>query len=158
MKLIYVIGLQFLSLGISQSIDGDEIIRYGYNYKGELLDGNRHGEGIYYYVNGDIYEGNWKNNKKDDNTLKNLRFICPNCYYQKSNKSIYEKKNDKMTNCVDCGKRMRKKVKKISLNPRCEIIDTQIKHKYTKTRCDFCMRKKIIEVEESINGDFVVKI
>ena len=99
-----------------------------------------------------------KNNKKDDNTLKNLRFICPNCYYQKSNKSIYEKKNDKMTNCVDCGKRMRKKVQKISLNPRCEIIDTQIKHKYTKTRCDFCMRKKIIEVEENINGDFVVKI
>ena len=65
MKLIYVIGLQFLSLGISQSDDRDEIIRYGYNYKGELLDGNRHGEGIYYYVNGDIYEGNWKNNKKD---------------------------------------------------------------------------------------------
>ena len=43
MKLIYVIGLQLLSIGISQPDDRDEIIHYGHNYKGELLDGNRHG-------------------------------------------------------------------------------------------------------------------
>ena len=29
-------------------------------YKGEFLKGKRHGTGIYYYTNGDIYGGSWK--------------------------------------------------------------------------------------------------
>ena len=33
-------------------------------YVGQILNGNREGKGIFYYNNGDIYEGNYNNNKK----------------------------------------------------------------------------------------------
>ena len=33
-------------------------------FEGEFLNGNRHGQGIYYYSNEDYYEGEWKDNKK----------------------------------------------------------------------------------------------
>lgn len=34
----------------------------GSNYKGQMLNSNRHGLGVYYYTNGDIYAGDWRNN------------------------------------------------------------------------------------------------
>ncbi|KAM6896889.1 radial spoke head 10 homolog B [Xenentodon cancila] len=33
-------------------------------YKGDFFQGQRHGDGIFYYAGGAIYEGEWKNNKK----------------------------------------------------------------------------------------------
>ncbi|XP_037547562.1 radial spoke head 10 homolog B [Nematolebias whitei] len=33
-------------------------------YKGDFIEGQRHGEGTFYYAGGAIYEGGWKNNKK----------------------------------------------------------------------------------------------
>jgi hypothetical protein len=34
-------------------------------YKGEMKDGKKEGYGIYYYTDGDIYEGEWKNDLPD---------------------------------------------------------------------------------------------
>eukprot|EP01040_Poterioochromonas_malhamensis_P015215 gene15215-16996_t len=34
-------------------------------YEGQLMDGAKHGRGIYKYPNGDIYEGEWKGDKMD---------------------------------------------------------------------------------------------
>jgi hypothetical protein len=36
----------------------------GDRYEGEFGDGKQHGTGIYYYANGDLYQGAWENNKK----------------------------------------------------------------------------------------------
>ncbi|EPY39345.1 hypothetical protein AGDE_01204 [Angomonas deanei] len=33
-------------------------------YKGEFLDNKRHGQGVFYYLNGDIFSGNWKGGLK----------------------------------------------------------------------------------------------
>jgi hypothetical protein len=37
----------------------------GSRYKGQLSEGKRHGVGIYYYGNGDIYGGDWRNDVFD---------------------------------------------------------------------------------------------
>uniref|UniRef100_A0A3B3D5Z0 MORN repeat containing 3 n=1 Tax=Oryzias melastigma TaxID=30732 RepID=A0A3B3D5Z0_ORYME len=34
-------------------------------YHGDFLHGQRHGYGVFYYAGGAIYEGEWKNNKKN---------------------------------------------------------------------------------------------
>lgn len=34
------------------------------SYNGETLFGLRHGKGVYYYKNGDIYDGQWQRGKK----------------------------------------------------------------------------------------------
>ena len=31
-----------------------------------------------------------RNKDKNDNRLENLKFECPNCYYQNNKKSVYE--------------------------------------------------------------------
>ena len=36
----------------------------GDKYEGEFRKGEKHGEGSYFYRNGDIYMGNWINNLK----------------------------------------------------------------------------------------------
>jgi len=106
-----------------------------------------------------------KNNKKNDNRIENLQFLCPNCFYQKSRKSIYEDvKNSKMGTCIDCNKRFKRKKEKTSLNPVGDIIEKQVKHKYTKMRCNFCLEKNIIsedrlvENDKTINNNVVIVI
>ena len=37
----------------------------GDRYEGEWRNGKKEGKGIYYYNNGDRYEGEFKNNKRD---------------------------------------------------------------------------------------------
>ena len=47
------------------NINKEEIVYKDGKYIGQILNGLREGRGIYYYKNGDRYEGFWKNNKKD---------------------------------------------------------------------------------------------
>jgi len=56
--------------------DSDTIIGYNYNYtgaktyadgdvyEGEFKNDKRHGEGKYTFADGDVYEGNWKDGKR----------------------------------------------------------------------------------------------
>jgi hypothetical protein len=37
------------------------------NFKGLLVEGRREGKGIQLYENGDVYEGDWKNDKREGN-------------------------------------------------------------------------------------------
>jgi hypothetical protein len=33
-------------------------------FTGDFVNGQRHGQGAYFYVNGDVYEGQWENDQK----------------------------------------------------------------------------------------------
>ena len=44
--------------------DENEEVRFPY-YEGQMLHGMRHGKGVYYYSNGDLYTGMWKFNLPD---------------------------------------------------------------------------------------------
>jgi len=106
-----------------------------------------------------------KNKDKNDNTLENLKFECPNCYYQNNKKSVYEDiKKSKMGLCVDCNRRFRKKKINTSLNPRNDIIEEQVKFKFTRMRCNFCLQNKITgndtnETKKNvINNNIVITI
>ena len=73
------------------------------------------------------------NNNINDNSLENLRFLCPNCYSQVRNKyksKIYVK-NENITKCIDCGKKIKFKTNKY------ENI------KYKTFRCKSCLDNKI---------------
>ena len=62
-KLLYQLFL--FSLCFAQiSIVKDNFILNGDKYIGQSFDGKRHGFGTYYYPNGDIYNGEWINDKK----------------------------------------------------------------------------------------------
>ena len=50
---------------VNNNIKKEEIKYKDGKYIGQVLNGLREGKGIYYYNNGDKYEGFWKNNKKD---------------------------------------------------------------------------------------------
>tara|TARA_A100001015_G_C14980835_1_gene709370 strand:+ start:1075 stop:1572 length:498 start_codon:yes stop_codon:yes gene_type:complete len=90
-----------------------------------------------------------KNKKKLDNRLENLIFLCPNCFFQNSKKSIYEDINkSKMAVCIDCKKRFKRKKEKTSLNPRHDVIEKQIKHKFVKLRCNYCMQRKVLSDDD----------
>ena len=86
-----------------------------------------------------------KNKLKLDNRLDNIKLLCPNCFSQKNDKGIYiHVKNSKMANCIDCDRRFRKRVSKETINPTCDIVDTDLsKHKYVKKRCDICVQLQI---------------
>ena len=88
-----------------------------------------------------------KNKKINDNTLENIKILCPNCYYQKCpNKNNYfideNKKDKKFINCIDCNRKFKKKVYNISLNPS---DDNSKKHRYVKKRCNFCLDNNIVK-------------
>lgn len=51
------------------------------------------------------------NGINNDNTLSNLRFICPNCHSQTETFSGKHKKR-KIHNCIQCGKEIRKNSKR----------------------------------------------
>ena len=53
--------------------------------------------------------------------------------------------------CIDCNRRFKRKKERTSLNPRCDLIEKQVKHKFVKLRCDFCMQKKITGNDEEKN-------
>ena len=46
----------------------------GDRYEGDWRNGKKEGKGIYYYNNGDRYEGDWRNDKKDGKGI----FYLPN--------------------------------------------------------------------------------
>ena len=58
----------------------------------------------------------------------------------------------------------KRKKEKTSLNPVGDIIEKQVKHKYTKMRCNFCLEKNIIsedrlvENDKTINNNVVIVI
>lgn len=87
----------------------------------------------------------YKNGKKADNRLENIQILCPNCHSQKKNKSIYIKSDkSKMIKCIDCHRRIKKKVVKETINPVCDVIDPkQKKHTYIRKRCQICLDKMI---------------
>lgn len=63
----------------SQPIHG-ELKTETYHYKGQTLNGKRHGSGICRYFEGNsVYEGSWKMNKEDGHGK--FTFL-PNCYYE----------------------------------------------------------------------------
>ena len=98
-----------------------------------------------------------KNKKKNDNRIENLKFLCPNCFFQSSKKSIYEDvTKSKMGVCIDCNRRFKRKKERTSLNPRCDLIEKQVKHKFVKLRCDFCMQKKITSNDDEEKKDIIV--
>lgn len=89
-----------------------------------------------------------KNGNKMDNTLENIKILCPNCFSQESGKQkLYIDKNSrKFDNCIDCGKKFKRVIKKILLDPFSDItsdISSDSKIKYVKKRCDLCMAKNI---------------
>tara|TARA_B110000027_G_C16017552_1_gene254849 strand:- start:274 stop:747 length:474 start_codon:yes stop_codon:yes gene_type:complete len=86
-----------------------------------------------------------KNKNNIDNRLENLQLACPNCYSQMKNKhNIYMDKNFvNFINCIDCGVKIKKIVKTITLNPTYDIIEKQLKHKYIRKRCDNCLDKTL---------------
>ena len=95
-----------------------------------------------------------KNNKKMDNRIENLEFLCPNCYFQKKKKSIYEDiTKSKIGLCIDCNGRFKRKKERTSLNPRCDIIEKQVKHKFVKLRCNYCIQKRVTSNEEVNNNE-----
>ena len=61
-------------------------------YDGELKNGLRHGQGVFYYANGAKYEGMWKDNMKhgkvrDFNTFMKIKKILASfilCLYRKN--------------------------------------------------------------------------
>ncbi len=69
-----------------------------------------------------------------------------------------------MGTCIDCNKRFIKKKEKTSLNPCSDIIEKQVKHKYTKMRCNFCLEQNItskdnlVENDKPINNNVVIVI
>ena len=106
-----------------------------------------------------------KNNKKNDNRLENIYFLCPNCFYQKNKKSVYDDiKKSKMGICIDCKTRFKRKKIKTSLNPRNDIVEKQIKHNYIKMRCDYCTKHNIIGNKDNlitdtkVNNDIILTI
>ena len=49
-----------------------------------------------------------------------------------------------MANCIDCDRRFRKRISKETINPTCDIVNTDLsKHKYVKKRCDICVQLQI---------------
>ena len=87
-----------------------------------------------------------KNSKLGDNSLSNIKLLCPNCYSLKEKKGVFIHINkSKMGICIDCGRRFKKKIIKESINPICDLIYDKkpVKHKYIKKRCDFCLNKEI---------------
>ena len=66
MKNHFILTLFLFSLVLSQkNASAGDVIQYGHNYTGDFKDGKRHGTGKYIYPNGDIYEGEWKNNIRE---------------------------------------------------------------------------------------------
>lgn len=45
-------------------------------YHGDFLHGQRHGYGVFYYAGGAVYEGEWKNNKKNGQVLTFTLKFC----------------------------------------------------------------------------------
>ena len=109
-----------------------------------------------------------KNKLKLDNRLDNIKLLCPNCFSQKNNKSIYLHLNQsKMGTCIDCGRKFKKKKIKESINPNEDFIETEvIKHKYVKKRCDTCVNLQVqkkdytkldaIQSKSKINDEVVI--
>ncbi len=86
-----------------------------------------------------------KNKNAQDNTLSNLKLLCPNCLaLQTSGQTVYQHLNQsKMSKCLDCGKRFRKKKIVQSVNPLAAITGGSCpKITYYKERCDFCIRNQ----------------
>ena len=83
-------------------------------------------------------------NRLDNNTLENLRFLCPNCYSQiRKKNTLLEKITKKaMNRCIDCNKLLR------SRNTSCQIENDTDKKRgkklYTQTfRCKACLEKLV---------------
>ena len=90
-----------------------------------------------------------KNNIINDNSLENIKILCPNCYQKSPKKKTncfidLNKNGKKFINCIDCNRKFKKQVYKISLNPSDE---TSKKHTYIKKRCNFCLEKKMVDSE-----------
>jgi len=49
---------EILTVGIQQYANGDK-------YEGEWYDNKKNGKGVFYYANGDVYEAEWKNGKPE---------------------------------------------------------------------------------------------
>ena len=96
-----------------------------------------------------------KNNILNDNSLDNIKLLCPNCYYQKSpikkNNCFIDlnKNSKKFINCIDCNRKFKKQIYKISLNLNDENAK---KHTYIKKRCQFCLDKKLVESDSNLEN------
>lgn len=86
-----------------------------------------------------------KNGKQLDNRLDNIKLLCPNCFSIKKNKSVFIHLNkSKMSLCIDCGKRFKKKKVVESINPGEDFISSKVvKHTYIKKRCDPCLYREV---------------
>ena len=47
----------------------------GSRYEGEKLDGMRHGQGKFFYQDGGLYEGGWKENKMHGRGISWMKFL-----------------------------------------------------------------------------------
>jgi Zn finger protein HypA/HybF involved in hydrogenase expression len=76
------------------------------------------------------------NNKITDNTLDNLRFLCPNCYSQLRKKMslLYKQTQAAQRQCIDCNKTIKNK----------RLTSSQMKNYATNFRCKLCLEKQVI--------------
>lgn len=79
------------------------------------------------------------NNIKTDNTLGNLRLVCPNCISQLKKKStIFTKIKTPTTSCIDCGKKIKHQTKKNK------------DKKFAVFRCSSCLQLAICKTVTTI--------
>ena len=66
MKNYTFLVLYVITAGYSQNIVREaDFVLIGDYYTGAIADGKREGFGIYTYPNGDVYEGEWENDRKN---------------------------------------------------------------------------------------------
>jgi Zn finger protein HypA/HybF involved in hydrogenase expression len=75
------------------------------------------------------------NNKITDNTLENLRFLCPNCYsqFRKKMPLLYKQTQVAQRQCIDCNKTIKNK----------RLTSSQMKNYATNFRCKRCLEKQV---------------
>ena len=89
-----------------------------------------------------------------NNTIDNLRLLCPNCYCQIRKKTtLLEKVTKKaMSRCIDCNKLLRNRSASCAIE---KDTDTRRgKKTYSQSfRCKYCLEKKIAEPESEITTE-----
>lgn len=66
-------------------VDGSQYSQCN-KYTGDFAQGQRHGQGTFYYAGGAVYEGEWKNNKKDGKVSQ--KYMTVNAYGLKFNEEL----------------------------------------------------------------------
>lgn len=83
-------------------------------------------------------------NDLNNNTIENLRLLCPNCYCQLRKKYTLLQKNTTKpkTRCIDCNKLLKNNSRSCQIKE--EEKDSRAKREYAQTfRCKTCLEKQI---------------